>query len=376
MWHLIGVTFDSVNDEIAFYVDGFHVGTESGSFSAITDQSSNLIIGANQDKQSYFFNGSIAHVAIYDDVRTEAEMENDYYGAFVGGNVPMIYFHDIENEDPGADIDISYDDFTALIDWLDKVGYTTVVAEEVLLWQQGEFTLPPRPINLQFDDGFDGVYSLAYPYMEERGMRGTIALMTSVVGAPGRMTYEQARELREQENWEIASHSHKHLDLFEVSEAQQIGEFATSDQEIQDNLGFDPVIFLTPLCHMNSIIGKLCGEYFSVCTGICNGVSGAYQLVNKTTAPTYDMRRLVVNDKADLELTKRSIIGYGTRNYWDDGSVWNSLGSLNDTPQYFQIRGEIVGSVGDKLTSISFSSFEATYAPLQQPTTLSPRSTE
>jgi peptidoglycan/xylan/chitin deacetylase (PgdA/CDA1 family) len=207
-------------------------------------------------------------------------------------------------------------------------------------------------------------------------MRGTIALMTSAVGDAGRMTYAQARELREQEKWEIASHSHKHLDLFKVSESQQIDEFSRSDQEIRDNMGFDPVIFLTPLCHMNSIIGKLCGEYFNVCTGICNGVSGAYQLVNKTTAPTYDMRRLVVNDKTDLELAKRSIIGYGTYNYWDDGSVWNSLGSLNDTPQYFQIRGEISESVGDKLTTISFSSFEADYTPLEQPTMLSPRSTE
>lgn len=367
-WHMVGVTFDSINDEIKFYVDGQLVGTSTGSYDTIGDQTAKMVIGAYQSEAAYFFDGAINHVAIYDDVLTEAEMTNQYYRSFIGNGIPIIYFHDVQ-EVVTSYLHTSYDDFKEIIDFLYDSSYTSVTMAEIKMWQDEGFTLPPRPVNIQFDDGYEGVYDLAFPYMESKGFRGTIGLRTDAVGDSGRMTYAQASTLREEYNWEIGSHSHNHLDLWTISETQQRSDFSVSKDLITENMGFVPDVFLTPFCHMNETVAAVCDDYYSICTGECNGVTGGFPLTTLEDDLTWEDHRLVINnDTSSLALAKRSINGYNHYNYWDDTShTPKSIGSLSAAPEYFQLRGQLTGVAGQALTSIEFSAVEDTYVPYDFP---------
>lgn len=82
----------------------------------------------------------------------------------------------------------------------------------------------PQPSTvITFDDGYTSTYTIAYPYMENKGMVGTVFVIPSLVGTAGFMTLAQLTELHEA-GWTIANHTYDHLDLTTLTEAQQEAE--------------------------------------------------------------------------------------------------------------------------------------------------------
>lgn len=85
-----------------------------------------------------------------------------------------------------------------------NVGYVDLSS----LW----FNLP-KPKNqlvCTFDDASETVYTVAYPYMRERGMVGTIYMCGSLVNTPGYLTTNQLNELYAA-GWDICNHTYSHL---------------------------------------------------------------------------------------------------------------------------------------------------------------------
>lgn len=67
-----------------------------------------------------------------------------------------------------------------------------------------------KQVAITFDDAYDSVYEEAAPLLEQRDYPYTIFVNTDAVGSRGYMTWEQLRELNEQERVTIANHSHDH----------------------------------------------------------------------------------------------------------------------------------------------------------------------
>lgn len=63
---------------------------------------------------------------------------------------------------------------------------------------------------LIFDDARDTVYTVAYPLMRNRGLVGTLPIISSFVGTPGYMTVAQITELF-RAGWDIVNHTKSHL---------------------------------------------------------------------------------------------------------------------------------------------------------------------
>jgi peptidoglycan/xylan/chitin deacetylase (PgdA/CDA1 family) len=61
-----------------------------------------------------------------------------------------------------------------------------------------------------FDDGTEDTYTVVFPIMRALGIRGTVAIISSLVGTAGYMTWDQIRELRDA-GWAIINHTHTHL---------------------------------------------------------------------------------------------------------------------------------------------------------------------
>ena len=88
-----------------------------------------------------------------------------------------------------------------------------------------------RPaVVMSFDDGDASVYSTAYPIMRARGLRGTAYIVSSSVGASGKMTLTQLRVL-DADGWDIGNHSSTHRDLATL-------DLASVEKELDDCAGF------------------------------------------------------------------------------------------------------------------------------------------
>ncbi|MCL6582714.1 MAG: polysaccharide deacetylase family protein [bacterium] len=79
----------------------------------------------------------------------------------------------------------------------------------------------PRCI-IMFDDGYASTYSVAYDYMQPRGLKGTVYMISNVIGTSGWLTQEDLTTMYNA-GWAIANHTsdHSNLSLLTQEQAQE-----------------------------------------------------------------------------------------------------------------------------------------------------------
>lgn len=84
---------------------------------------------------------------------------------------------------------------------------------DMMAWKRGEKNIPEEAIVITMDDGWEGVYTYAYPILKEFGFPFTIYLYKKYIGGAGRsMSWEQIKEMM-QHGCEVGSHSVSHESL-------------------------------------------------------------------------------------------------------------------------------------------------------------------
>lgn len=83
--------------------------------------------------------------------------------------------------------------------------------------------LPERVAAVTFDDGFAETYDAVY-FLGDRGVRSTVYVTTSEVGAPDRLTWLQVAELADIPQIEIGAHAVRHRYLDELDDRELADE--------------------------------------------------------------------------------------------------------------------------------------------------------
>lgn len=101
----------------------------------------------------------------------------------------------------------------------------------VTVWLAGldAVQLPERGVvTVMFDDARSGVYELGLPQAQRFGVRGSVAVITGVVGHPTFMTLEQLQLVERFADWEVVAHHVTPLDtgFDSLSEAELRSELA------------------------------------------------------------------------------------------------------------------------------------------------------
>lgn len=162
--------------------------------------------------------------------------------------VPVLVYHKIDPQFEYGITRVPPRRFARHLDWLAAHGYQTVHIRDVLRAASGHTALPLRPVVIAFDDGFDSVYSRAFPLLETRDMTATVF---PVVGYAGRengwdvhiggrrfrhLSWDQMQTLRDA-GWEIGSHTLNHPDLTRLPDRQIRYELEASRRLIHQKLG-------------------------------------------------------------------------------------------------------------------------------------------
>ena len=196
----------------------------------------------------------------------------------------LMYHHFADSGNPGTIV--SAEMFQRQISALHSAGYTAISFEELRSFVNDGTQLPDKPLIITIDDGYMSVYEVAFPILEEYGMKATVFIMGV---AHGKDTYKdtgnpiiprfgdaEALEMVQSGIISIQSHSydmHQH-EPFETGPYRRgvlqrdgeteeeyinafIADFESAAAQIEEMLGYRPFVYSYPFGISNDLTDGL-----------------------------------------------------------------------------------------------------------------------
>lgn len=194
--------------------------------------------------------------------------------------LPVLMYHSVCEKEP-SDYSVTPQQLDSDLAWLSSNDFTSVSAEQLINYSNGNGSLPERPILITFDDGFYNNLSLALPLLEKYDMRAVVSIVGRYTDdyAPADphtdnysyLTWADISELTASERIEIGSHTY---DMHSRTNGRQgcaklpsetdeeyisvlRNDIELLKTELKLNCGIAPVVFAYPY-------GALCRESLPV----------------------------------------------------------------------------------------------------------------
>ena len=172
-------------------------------------------------------------------------------------------------------------------------GYSTISIKQLVNHINRGHILPPRPIVISFDDGYQDVYKNAYPIMERYGFTGTVYIVANRLESEGFLNKVQLQQLLDS-GWEVGSHSMTHADLTQNHGLVRT-EILQSRLDLDKALGIKVFSFAYPFGSLDWYISSKVLDYgYRAAVGVGN-------LSVHTSGTVYNLSRREVQGDADLE---------------------------------------------------------------------------
>ena len=101
---------------------------------------------------------------------------------FTSGLIPIVAIHGVE-PNPIGDYEISSAAFDYLCGTLKSLGYKTITFMDLLSYLDSGKRLPEKPVILTSDDGYQSIYTNAFPILQKYGYTMTVFLITGLLGS-------------------------------------------------------------------------------------------------------------------------------------------------------------------------------------------------
>lgn len=158
---------------------------------------------------------------------------NDYF--------KVLMFHDIGNE---GDFSTPFFDFCRIVDKLISLGFSFVDVDDVT--KCNSIKCLRKKVLLTFDDGFESTFSLAYPYLKNKGIPFCVFITTSFVNKQGYLSDRQLRLLSKDNLCTIGSHFVNHNMSRFMDKKAIIEETNNSFEYLKKNYNIDNRIIALP----------------------------------------------------------------------------------------------------------------------------------
>jgi peptidoglycan/xylan/chitin deacetylase (PgdA/CDA1 family) len=218
---------------------------------------------------------------------------------------PIVMYHSIGTPPPEAgatrrDLTLATEQFAAQLDTLLALGATTITMRQFWAGLSGAAALPPKPIALTFDDGYADAYSNALPLLQQRGMVGTVYLVSSYMEAPGFLTWGQAAEMQAAGH-EMGCHSATHPDFSRLGENAQRQEITTATEALQNTLGIRPTSFCYPHGRYSRVTPRLLAE-----AGFTHATTTQHSVVHRTSS-AYALGRIRIRSTTSVATFRAAV---------------------------------------------------------------------
>ena len=203
----------------------------------------------------------------------------------VGMRLPVLLYHHVGRAHRGAYplLTISPERFEEQLKWLERHGYTTIRAADWIAWCRFGSPLPPKPVLITFDDGYEDLARHAFPALKRHGMTATVFIVTQCVGRTNEwdtgawallplLSEAQICEWAAQ-GIEFGSHTRRHPDLTTLSPKQLETEIVGSSKELEHILGTPPKVLAYPFGSLNADVSGCAARSFDLSFTIEAGIN-------------------------------------------------------------------------------------------------------
>ncbi|MGW7055044.1 polysaccharide deacetylase family protein [Streptomyces sp. NPDC054887] len=200
--------------------------------------------------------------------------------------------------------------FAEQMDLLGAQGFTPLTTARLAAAWRGGAPLPPRPVLITFDDGYEGVHRHALPALAAHGFAATVFLSTGWLrgphdggGAPDTMLdWDQVRDLAAA-GTEIGGHSHTHPQMDQLPDRELWFETLRCREIITAELGAPPVSFAYPYGYSSRRVRRTVRE-----AGFAQALAVRNALAERCQGP-YALARVTVRRTTGIEEFERLVHG-------------------------------------------------------------------
>ncbi|MFI0981566.1 polysaccharide deacetylase family protein [Streptomyces sp. NPDC021093] len=223
-----------------------------------------------------------------------------------GTAVPILMYHAVGHRPAEAayGLSVSPESFAEQLALLEANGFTPVTTGELGdSWRSGRTVLPPKPVLITFDDGYEGVHRHALPALVKHGFRSSLFVSTGWLRGryegPGALDtmldWDQVRELAAA-GAEIGGHSHSHPQLDQLDDDGLRYEVLRCRELVADELGSAPVSFAYPYGYSSRRVRAAVrdagfGQALAVNNALATRAQGPYALRRVTVQRSTDIGR-------------------------------------------------------------------------------------
>jgi len=100
---------------------------------------------------------------------------------FTRNQIPIVALHGIDAA-PGGFYELSTGEFDYLCGTLKALGFKTITFMDLLNYMDKGKKLPEKPVILTSDDGYQNIYTYAFPILQKYGFKMTVFLVTGLIG--------------------------------------------------------------------------------------------------------------------------------------------------------------------------------------------------
>lgn len=201
--------------------------------------------------------------------------------------------------------------FRVHLEWLDQHGFTPITLEDYRLYCDGQLELPRKPVILTFDDGYLDTYEVAFPVLNEFGMKGVVFVLGDRTVRTNTWDWkyngESVRLLNDhhilemsEAGIEIGAHSLTHQKLTLLDERTAWNEISRSRMLLEMLLNKPVLSFSYPYGFVNDTVKMLVRD--AGFTHACSVWSGPLSFGKDN----FEMRRIpVVNSTTTVHLAMK-----------------------------------------------------------------------
>jgi len=239
--------------------------------------------------------------------------------------VPVLMYHSVATapNDATRARSVAPEAFPEQMAMIGDLGLTPVnTADLAASWRSGR-SLPPRPVLITFDDGYEGVHRHALPVLAKHGFASTLFVSTGWIkgaydtggGLDTMLDWEQVRELAAADV-EIGGHSHTHPQLDQLDDDSLRHELIHCKEILADELGTVPGSFAYPYGYSSRRVREAVRE-----TGYAQALAVGNGLARRRQGP-YALQRVTVRRSTGIEEFERLVEGRAiARNFAGDRAL-------------------------------------------------------
>ena len=194
---------------------------------------------------------------------------------------------------------------------------------------QKKFNIPKKQkeILLTVDDAFQSFYDVAWPFLMKNKIPFILFVSTEPIGNKGYMTWDQIKEIEQENFTSIGHHSHSHEYLIDKSDQEFVKDIEKANILFKKEIGYVPSIFSYPFGEYSEFMRDYVSNNFNYAFGQHSGVID----LNKEK---FQLPRFPINENYGEIKRFKSIIKTYPLEYKNLIPIKKELNNKNNPPNF------------------------------------------